>query len=88
MSRMLEEMFSSRGRVKVVRAIVVHGALNVNRICKITGLHHRIVRSHLKSLIESGIVSEERFGRVKIYSLNNSNPKVKRIVRLIEALEA
>ena len=83
----IEDILSSKGRVKVLKAIIAHGSLNISRICKITGLHHRIVKAHLLSLLRYGIISESVLGKIKVYSLNQSNPKAIRLARLIELME-
>jgi len=86
-SEHIENILSSRGRIKVLKAIVNFGTLNLTRICKITGLHHRLVKTHLISLKRYGIISEDVIGKVKVYRINSSNPKAIKIARLIEVLE-
>lgn len=83
----IEDIFSSKGRVKVLKALVKLGETNINRICKETGLHHRIVRSHLEFLEREGIVLKVDYGRVRIYRLNHSNPKTRVLIDIFKEFE-
>lgn len=84
---LLLEVFSSKGRVRVLKTLVKHGNLNLNKICKLTGLHHKIVKSHIDEMVAAGVVLEETLGKVKMYKLNYSNPKIRKLARMIEVLE-
>lgn len=84
---LLVETFSSKGKVRVLRVLVRHGALNINRICKLTGLHHRLVKSHLDSLVSTGVIVEEKLGKLRVYKINYSDPKVKKVAKIVKVLE-
>ncbi len=63
----LEELFSSRGRVKVLKELADANELNISELCRRVGLNHNTTKSHLKALVESGLIEEKTFGRIKIY---------------------
>lgn len=48
-------------------------------ISKKSKLNHTSVREHLKQLQQMGIVQEKRFGRIKIYKINENNQSGSRI---------
>jgi len=82
-----EELFSSRGRVRVLRALFRLEEANITKIVKEVDMHHRVVQRHLEKLVSLGIVEERRYGRLRFFRLNFSNPKVKLLKTLIEIIE-
>ncbi len=83
----LEEIFSSKGRVKVLKTIIKHGEINLTSIIRETGLNYLSVTNHIKYLRSHGLIDEIRLGRVKIYRPNWSNPRVRYLEELIRTLE-
>lgn len=83
----LEELFSSRGRIRVMLAVFRLGEANISRVVRETGLHHSIVARHLRKLVEAGLLEERRYGRIRLFRVNYANPKTIVIRDLIEALE-
>lgn len=63
----IEELFSSRGRIKIIKELADTQELNISELCRRVGLNHSTTKSHLNVLIESGLVEEKVFGRIKIY---------------------
>ena len=86
MSLGLDEIFSSRGRVRVLLALFRLGEANITRIVRETGMHHRIVATHLEKLVEAGLAVEKRYGRLRIFRINYSNPKTIIVRDLLEVL--
>ncbi len=84
---MIEQLFSSRGRVRVIKTIFRLGEANISKIARITGLHHKLVEKYLLQLKDYGIVEEHRYGRLRLFKLNYTNPKTYLIRELLEALE-
>jgi len=70
----LEEVFSSRGRVKVLRVLTQLKELNISEIARRTNLSHTAVERHLEKLKQLGLVTEKRFGRIRIFRFNSKNP--------------
>ena len=54
----IEDLFSSRGRIKI---------LNISELCRRVNLNHSSTKSHLEVLLKSGLIEEKIFGRIKIY---------------------
>ena len=84
---LLEEIFTSKGRVRILKILLKYGEVNITKIAREAGLNHTATEKHLRKLVELGLVSEERFGRLRIYRLNYSNPTVYIIREFIRALE-
>ena len=63
----IEELFSSRGRIKIIKELADTHELNISELCRRVGLNHSTTKAHLNVLIDSGLVEEKVFGRIKIY---------------------
>jgi DNA-binding transcriptional ArsR family regulator len=63
----IEEIFSSRGRIKILKELATSNELNISELCRRVSLNHSSTKSHLEVLIASGLVEEKMFGRIKIY---------------------
>lgn len=83
----VEDVLSSRGRVKILKVLCSLGEANVTRIVRETGLNHKSVVNHLEKLVELGLVTKRIVGRCKMYSVNLSNPKVLALRDVIDMLE-
>ncbi|MGQ9566070.1 MAG: winged helix-turn-helix domain-containing protein [Candidatus Bathyarchaeales archaeon] len=84
---MVEEVFSSRGRVKILRLLVEIGELNISEIARRTGLNYATAIQHLSTLEDAGLVCHKSFGRIRIYRLNENNSYTKAVKELIESWE-
>lgn len=71
----VEEIFSSKGRVKVLRALAETGELNISEITKRTRLNHTTASAHLEQLCEIGVIEEKKFGRVRIFRFRKEDPR-------------
>ena len=65
----IEELFSSRGRIKIIKELATSSELNISELCRRVSLNHSSTKSHLEVLIKSGLVEEKMFGRIKIYQI-------------------
>lgn len=83
----IAELLGSKGKVKIIYTLVRSGQLNITRIVKDTGLHHRLVEQHLEDLKKLGLVEEQRIGRLRLFSLRYDNPKTALIIELLKSLE-
>ena len=63
----IEDLFSSRGRIKILKELAVSNELNISELCRRVNLNHSSTKSHLKVLLQSGLIEEKIFGRIKIY---------------------
>ena len=80
----IEDVLSSKGRVKILRILVEIGELNSSEIARRAGLNYTTTSQHLKILESFELVRHKRFGRIRIFRLNEENPRAKIIGKLVE----
>ena len=57
------------------------GELNISEIIRRSGLSHSAATRHLEFLTESGILTEKRFNRIRIFRVNLTSPLVGALTR-------
>ena len=70
---MVEDVLSSRGRVRILKLLAELDELNISAISRNINLNHSAVKEHLKFLCRAGLVREKKFGRILIYQYDNEN---------------
>ena len=70
----LEKLMSSYGRTKVLTVMLDTGELNISEIMRRAGLSHGATAKHLEYLTKSGILTEKRFNRIRIFRLDQTSP--------------
>ena len=83
----IEEVFSSKGRVKILRILAEIGELNISEIARRAGLNYSTTNQHLQALENHRLVRHKTFGRIRIFRYNEENPMAKMIRQLIEFWE-
>lgn len=83
----LEEVFSSKIRVKILKLIYRLGELNISGVARRTGVNFATTRQHLKLLEQEGILQQRVYGRIHMYRFNQASKKAKAIQDLIDAWE-
>ena len=83
----VEDVFSSKLRMKILKIIARVGELNVSEIARRLGANFATTNKHLKILEEEGILQHKVFGRIRLYRLNEHSPKAKAVLSLIEVWE-
>jgi predicted transcriptional regulator len=83
----IEEVFSSKPRMKILKLVARLGALNVSDIARRISLNYSTTNQHLKLLESERILQQWVYGRIRMYKFNNSSPKARAVQNLIEAWE-
>ena len=83
----LEEVFSSKPRMKILKLIARLGALNVSDIARRINLNYSTTNLHLKLLEAEGILEQRIYGRIRMYRFNESTSKAIAVQKLIETWE-
>ena len=83
----IEEVFSSKGRVKILKILADIGELNISEIARRAGLNYATTNQHLQVLENHGLIRHKKFGRIRIFRFEEENPRAKMIKKLIEAWE-
>ena len=82
----VEELLSSKGRVKILKVLFRDGHSNISRLVRETGLNHKLVSKHIEELKNMGLVEERRYGRMRIIYVNLSDPRVSAIREALKIL--
>jgi DNA-binding transcriptional ArsR family regulator len=83
----LEEVFSSKPRVKILKLLNKLDQLYVTDIARRVKLNFATVDSHLRLLESEGIVNRYLYGRSRLYSINKTSEKARAIQNLIQVWE-
>lgn len=84
---MVEDAFSSRGRVRILRILSEIEELNISEIARRAGLNYTTTNEHLQVLEDAGLIRHKSFGRIRIYRFNDSNAKTRAIKDLMDVWE-
>ena len=84
---MIEDVFSSRGRVKILHILTEIGELNISDIARRAGLNYTTTNQHLQALERAGLIRHKSFGRIRIYRLNEESKKARAVRELVELWE-
>ncbi len=83
----IEEIFASKGRVKILKILALRGELNISEIARQAELNHASTLAHLRHLKKLGLVEEKNFGRIRIFRFREEDPRAKIIKRFFEDFE-
>jgi DNA-binding transcriptional ArsR family regulator len=83
----IEEVFSSKPRMKILKLLSRLGTLNVSDVAKRIGLNYSATNEHLRLLEAEGILVQRVYGRIRMYRFNDASAKAKAVQNLIEAWE-
>ncbi len=83
----LEQVFSSKPRMKILKLIDKLGQLNVSDIARRIKMNYSATDAHLKLLESEGILQQRVYGRIRLYRFNEGSAKAKAVQNLIEVWE-
>jgi DNA-binding transcriptional ArsR family regulator len=83
----IEDVFSSKGRVKILKILAEIRELNISEIARRAGLNYTTTNQHLQVLENHKLVRHKTFGRIRIFRFDEENPRAKMIKDLIEFWE-
>lgn len=83
----LEDVFSSKTRMTILRLLMRLGQLNVSDIAKRLGLNYVATRGHLRILEDEGILQHRAYGRIRLFRFCENSPKAEAVQGLIETWE-
>jgi DNA-binding transcriptional ArsR family regulator len=84
---LVEDVFSSKQRMKILKLIFQLGNLNVSDISRRTSSNFGATNKHLLILEDEGILQVRTYGRIRMYRFNESSPKAKAVQTLLETWE-
>jgi DNA-binding transcriptional ArsR family regulator len=83
----LEEVFSSKTRMKILKLLFQLGQLNVSDIARRIKTNYTATDEHLRLLESEGILKEYTYGRIRLYRLNETSERAKAVQNLIQVWE-
>jgi len=83
----IEDVLSSKGRMKILKILAEIGELNISAIARRAGLNYATTNQHLSTLENYGLIRHKKFGRIRIFRFNEENPRAKMVKKLIEFWE-
>jgi DNA-binding transcriptional ArsR family regulator len=83
----IEDVFSSKGRMKILRILAEIRELNISEIARRAGLNYSTTNQHLQVLERHKLVRHKTFGRIRIFRYNEENPRARMIKQLIDLWE-
>ena len=83
----VEDVFSSRLRMKILKILFNVGELNVSEIARRLKINYISANKHLKILEDEGILQRKMFGRIRLYRVNEQSPRTKALQNLFDAWE-
>jgi DNA-binding transcriptional ArsR family regulator len=84
----IEEVLSSKTRIKILKLLSQQGQRNTSDIARRIKINYTATNKHLQLLESEGILKLYRYGqRFRLYSFNETSEKAKAIQNLIRAWE-
>ncbi|MCK5628604.1 winged helix-turn-helix transcriptional regulator [Candidatus Bathyarchaeota archaeon] len=83
----VEEVFSSKPRMKIMKIIAHLGELNISEIARRIKVNYSTTNQHLRVLEDENIFRQRTYGRIRLYRFNEHSPKAKAVKNLIEVWE-
>jgi DNA-binding transcriptional ArsR family regulator len=81
----VEDILSSKVRIKIVKILAQVGGLNASEIARRLEVDYNTVHNHLKALEDESILQHKTFGRIRLYRLNEHSVKAKALQTFIDA---
>ncbi|HEC38277.1 MAG TPA: ArsR family transcriptional regulator [bacterium] len=85
--RLAENVLGSKARVKILKALALNDELTISLLINKTRLNHAITMKHLKILESLDLITEKKFGRIRIYKYNFENLKARSLKKFIDIWE-
>ena len=87
MKTQIEDILSSKGRIKILKTLIKNRELNISEIARQAGLSYTSADRHLEELKKQEMIKEKRFGRIRIFKINEKNKMMKIIEEFMKKIE-
>ena len=77
------EVLGSRPKVMLLALLIEKEEMNITALVKESGLSYRTAEAHLKELGESGLITEKRFGKIRIIKIKKGDPRITSLRKLL-----
>jgi len=82
----VENLLGSRARIRILKILLDKEELNITAIAREAEVSYRTALHHLEELKKMGIVTEKIFGRVRIFKVNQDDPRVKALKGVFDSI--
>ncbi len=82
----LEDVLGSKAKIKILKVLIDKEELNITAIAREAGVNHKTALRHLEELKKSGMIIERVFGRVRVFRINSSDPRIEALKILFKSL--
>ena len=83
----IEDVFSSKGRVRILRILTEIEELNISEIARRAGLNYATANQHLEALENAGLIRCKTFGRIRIFRFNREDSRARIVKKFMEEWE-
>lgn len=73
--------------MKILKMLMKVGELNVSEVTHRLNVNFAAASRHLKALEAEGILLHKKFGRIRLYRINEQSPRARAVLNLIETWE-
>ena len=77
-------LIGNESRLRILLALAKHvgDSLSVYKISKFSGLERKVIRPHLRKLVDAELVNAKAYGPIFLYSLNRESTSIQRLMEL------
>ena len=83
----VEDVLSSRLRMRILKILGQIGELNVSDIARRLGVNFTTTSGHLRVLENEGLLLHKSYGRIRLYRLNDKSAKAVAVGNLMDVWE-
>ena len=79
-------IIGNESRLRILLALAKHAgdSLTVYKISKFSGLERKVIKAHLRKLVDAELVHAKAYGPIFLYSLNNESTPIQRLMELFK----
>jgi predicted transcriptional regulator len=79
-----EDALCSKCRIKILKLLLQSGQLNASEIARKIGTNYCATLNHLRLLVRAGTLLEKRFGKTRLYRINEESPRARAVLTLLQ----
>ena len=83
---LLLTIIGNESRLRILLALAKHldESLTVYKISKFSGLERKVIKAHLRKLLDAELIQAKSYGPIFLYSLNRESTPVQRLMELFK----
>jgi DNA-binding transcriptional ArsR family regulator len=79
-------IIGNESRLRILLALAKHvdESLTVYKIAKFSGLERKVIKVHLRKLVDAQLIQAKSYGPIFLYSLNRESTPIQRLMELFK----